>query len=171
LYPNVASVSAAPKTEETRARSRYPSNTVSVRTKNDTDVHLHPTSVCYGLTNFDSRFLLYHEKVRTTKVYIRDATAVGPYPLLLFGGKIKVNHERSSATCDSWIHFRAAPRVAVLFKHLRAELDALLMEKITSPGMDISHRRDVVKTIVEVLDSEQSATAERKDLASPEEAK
>jgi len=171
LYPNVASVSAAPKTEETRARSRYPTNTVSVRTKNDTDVHLHPTSVCYGLTNFDSRFLLYHEKVRTTKVYIRDATAVGPYPLLLFGGKIKVNHERSSATCDNWIHFRAAPRVAVLFKHLRAELDALLMEKIASPGMDISHRRDVVKSIVEVLDSEQSATAERKDLASPEEAK
>lgn len=45
------------------------------------------------------------------------------------------------------------------------------MEKIASPGMDISHRRDVVKSIVEVLDSEQSATAERKDLASPEEAK
>ena len=61
--------------------------------------------------------------------------------------------------------------MAVLFKHLRAELDALLMEKIASPGMDISHRRDVVKSIVEVLDSEQSATAERKDLASPEEAK
>ena len=112
LYPT-RERSAAPKTEETRARSRYPTNTVSVRTKNDTDVHLHPTSVCYGLTNFDSRFLLYHEKERTTKVYIRDATAVGPYPLLLFGGKIKVNHERSSARAI--IGFTFEPRRAWRF--------------------------------------------------------
>jgi HrpA-like RNA helicase len=161
LYPNVATASATAPVDDSRARSRYPTSSVSVRTKHDTDVHLHPTSVCYGLSKLDARFLLYHEKVRTTKVYIRDATAVGSYPLLLFGGKIKINHERSSATCDGWIHFRAAPRVAVLFKHLRAELDALLMEKIASPSMDISHRQDVVRAIVEVLHSESAATIER----------
>ena len=166
LYPNVALASAPAKTDDGRARSRYPTSSVAVRTKHDTDVHMHPTSVCYGMSpSVDSRFLLYHEKVRTTKVYIRDATAVGSYPLLLFGGKIKINHERSSATCDNWINFRAAPRVAVLFKHLRAELDALLMEKIASPDMDISHRRDVVKSIVEVLESESAAAAEKLALA------
>lgn len=91
-------------------------NRVSVRTKGDGEVSLHPTSICFGLPSFEHRFLLFHEKVRTTKVYIRDATMVGPYPLLLFGGKVKVDHERAVATCDDWIHFRAAPRVAVLFK-------------------------------------------------------
>jgi ATP-dependent RNA helicase DHX36 len=169
LYPNVAVISAAQQTADDRGgRGRYASNAnkVTVQTKHDNDVHLHPTSVCYGAPNFDARFLLYHEKVRTTKVYIRDATAVGSYPLLLFGGKIKINHERSSAVCDGWIHFRAAPRVAVLFKHLRAELDALLMDKIASPAMDISHRVDVVRAIVEVLDSESAATLERSALAS-----
>jgi len=169
LYPNVAVLSAVQQSADDQGgRSRYTSNAnkATVQTKHDKDVHLHPTSVCYGAPNFDARFLLYHEKVRTTKVYIRDATAVGSYPLLLFGGKIKINHERSSAVCDGWIHFRAAPRVAVLFKHLRAELDALLMEKIASPAMDISHRVDVVRAIVEVLDSESAATLERSALAS-----
>lgn len=160
LYPNVACASAQAKTDDSRARSRYPSSSVTVRTKHDSDVHLHPTSVCYGLNRFDSPFLLYHEKVRTTKVYLRDATAVGSYPLLLFGGKIKIDHERSKASCDGWIHFKSAPRVAVLFKHLRAELDALLMEKIASPDMDISHRLDVVRAIVEVLESESESALE-----------
>ena len=163
LYPNVALASAQPKTEENRARSRYPTSSVSVRTKHDSDVHLHPTSVCYGSSGFESPFLLFHEKVRTTKVYLRDATAVGSYPLLLFGGKIKIDHERSRASCDGWIHLRAAPRVAVLFKHLRAELDALLMEKIASPSMDISHRIDVVRTIVEVLASERESASQLRD--------
>jgi len=169
LYPNVAVLAAAPQSADDRVgRGRYASTAskITVQTKHDTDVHLHPTSVCYGTSNLDARFLLYHEKVRTTKVYIRDATAVGSYPLLLFGGKIKINHERSTAVCDGWIHFRAAPRVAVLFKHLRAELDSLLMEKIASPSMDISHRADVVRAIVEVLDSETAASAELAALAS-----
>jgi ATP-dependent RNA helicase DHX36 len=91
-------------------------NRVSVRTKGDGEVSLHPTSICFNVQSFEHRFLLFHEKMRTTKVYIRDATMVGPYPLLLFGGKVKVDHERAMATCDNWIHFRAAPRVAVLFK-------------------------------------------------------
>jgi hypothetical protein len=39
------------------------------------------------------------------------------------------------------------------------------MEKIASPDMDISHRRDVVKSIVEVLESESAAAAEKLALA------
>lgn len=35
----------------------------------------------------------YFEKVKTTKVYVRDCTMVTPYPLLLFGGEIVVKHE------------------------------------------------------------------------------
>jgi hypothetical protein len=36
---------------------------------------------------------MYFEKVKTTKVYVRDCTMVTPYPLLLFGGQIVVKHE------------------------------------------------------------------------------
>jgi ATP-dependent RNA helicase DHX36 len=50
--------------------------------------------VVFGAETSDlkKRFLLFHEKVKTTKVYLRDATLVGAYPLLLFGGKVEVDH-------------------------------------------------------------------------------
>ena len=38
------------------------------------------------------RFAVYHEMVQTTRVYIRDATLVGAYPLLLLAGDVEVDH-------------------------------------------------------------------------------
>ena len=140
---------------------------MAVRTRGDGEVALHPTSVCAGVSAFRHPFLVFHEKVKTAKVYVRDATMVGAYPLLLFGGKIKVDHARSSATCDGWIRLRAAPRVAVLFKSLRAELDALLMRKIADPSLDVSEQGGaLVRTVVELLESEDAtrdARAARRD--------
>ena len=40
------------------------------------EVFLHPTSVLYGESHFSSPLLVYHEKVQTSKVYIRDASPV-----------------------------------------------------------------------------------------------
>ncbi|ACO70515.1 predicted protein [Micromonas commoda] len=134
---------------------------VAVVESGDGDAYLHPTSVVFGLSKFEHRFLLFHEKVKTAKVYIRDATMIGPYPLLLFGGKVAVDHGRSQATCDGWIRFRAAPRVAVLFKALRKELDGLLMQKIATPELNMAKKSgDLVRTIVELLDTESEVAAE-----------
>ena len=124
---------------------------------------MHPTSVVFGAETSDhkKRFLLFHEKVKTTKVYLRDATLVGAYPLLLFGGKVEVDHARAKATCDGWIKFRAAPRVAVLFKNLRRELDATLMRKIADPSLDVdAESAGLVRTIVELLESEETKKSE-----------
>ena len=181
LYPNVAlaeSASGASTSEPTKsgsekanrpmnARDRFAQAAKSsIRTKGDGAVSLHPTSVVFGSPVFAKRFLLFHEKVKTTKVYLRDATLVGAYPLLLFGGKIKVDHARATATCDGWIRFRAAPRVAVLFKNLRKELDATLMRKIADPSLDVdADSAGLVRTIVELLESEE--TNEAAALAEP----
>ena len=92
LFPNVAvveSVGGSAGSKPTQASK------TRVRTKGDGDAYLHPTSVVFGLSKFEHRFLLFHEKVKTAKVYIRDATMIGPYPLLLFGGKVAVDHGRS----------------------------------------------------------------------------
>ena len=182
LYPNVAlaeSASGASTSEPTKsgsekanrpmnARDRFAQAAKSsIRTKGDGAVSLHPTSVVFGSPVFAKRFLLFHEKVKTTKVYLRDATLVGAYPLLLFGGKIKVDHARATATCDGWIRFRAAPRVAVLFKNLRKELDATLMRKIADPSLDVdADSAGLVRTIVELLESEE--TKEAAVVAEPE---
>ena len=41
---------------------------------------------------------------------------IGGYPLLLFAGKVSVNHEQGTICVDGWIQFKAPVRVAVLFK-------------------------------------------------------
>jgi hypothetical protein len=107
---------------------------------------------------------VYHEKIKTTKVYVRDATAVSPYALLLFGGKIKVEHERSALIVDSWITFNAPARVGVLFKELRRRLDALLVRKIETPSLDLGgsdHR--VVELICGLLAKTKPASKVEND--------
>ena len=153
LYPNVAisdDLHAAKSVQ-------LPYQTVKVRTKRDAsdDVYMHPSSVCAGYASSTKPYLLYHEIMKTGKTYIRDATAIGAFPLLLFGGKIKVEHEKFRASCDNWIKFRAAPRVAVLFKSLREELEDVLLRKIADPGLNVVRESEgLVDTIVEVLESE-----------------
>jgi hypothetical protein len=77
-----------------------------------------------------SRFAVYFEKVKTTKVYLRDCSPISPYPLLLFGGKLDVQHAESVITVDGWIGLKGPRKVAVLFKMLRFQLDMLLRTKV-----------------------------------------
>lgn len=50
-------------------------------------VGLHPASVLYNAPKFSQPFLVFHEKVKTSQVFVRDATSVSPFALLLFGGR------------------------------------------------------------------------------------
>ncbi|MGH0136635.1 UNVERIFIED_CONTAM: hypothetical protein FKN15_070042 [Acipenser sinensis] len=110
--------------------------------KNDGSVHVHPSSVNYPVRHFDSPYLVYHEKVKTSRVFIRDCSMVSVYPLVLFGGgQVKVDLQRGEFVIsldDGWICFAAAShQVAELVKELRWELDQLLEDKIKNPTMDL----------------------------------
>jgi hypothetical protein len=62
-------------------------------------VSLHPSSVLYGRSGgYGTPFLVFHEKVKTSQVYLRDATAVSPFALLLFGGAVEVAHLKGTHT-------------------------------------------------------------------------
>lgn len=97
----------------------------------------HPCSVSFDMRRLQSRWLVFHEMVRTTSVFLRDATPVSPYQLMLFGGSISVQHGAGTVSLDRWITFAAPPKVAVLFKEIRGQLDALLAAKIAQPGLDL----------------------------------
>jgi hypothetical protein len=58
-------------------------------------VQIHPASVLYNKATFKHPFLVFHEKVMTSQVYVRDATAVSPFALLLFGGAGDLPHRQS----------------------------------------------------------------------------
>ena len=147
LYPNIIVVDTSKKVPKLNTRSG--------------EVFMHPA--CLDATNeanLDSKMLVYHEMVKTAKVYIRDATTISPYALLLFGGAIKVQHRLGKITVDGWLGLDAAPKTAVLVKQLREHLDRMLLRKIDAPSeamSDLDQR--VVSSIALLLETEPAPPA------------
>ena len=99
---------------------------IVVRACAEEAVQIHPCSVNFALPRFESRALVYHEKVQTSQIWLRDCTAVGALPLLLFGGEVARQPTAGTVTIDGWLKLDCAPKVAVLLAELRARLDCLL---------------------------------------------
>ena len=149
LYPNVVRAGEA----ERKGRTPPLSGAGGVA------VSLHPSSVNADADSFESRWLVYYEKVLTSRVFLRDSTMVTPYPLLLFGGELKVKHAEHLVAVDGWIEFGAPPRTAVLFRQLRDELNRLLLEKIKDPRLELEMTGRTISTIVQLLQDERGADA------------
>uniref|UniRef100_A0A8C9WHS0 RNA helicase n=1 Tax=Scleropages formosus TaxID=113540 RepID=A0A8C9WHS0_SCLFO len=96
---------------------------------------VHPSSVNRKLQTYG--WLLFQEKVKYSKVYLRDTTLISPFPMLLFGGDIDVLHRERLISLDGWIHFQAPVRIGVIFKHLRKLIDSLLEKKLENPKMNL----------------------------------
>ncbi|XP_076990146.1 putative ATP-dependent RNA helicase DHX57 isoform X2 [Tamandua tetradactyla] len=146
LYPNVVQVKSPEgkfqKTSTGAVRMQPKSDELKFVTKNDGYVHIHPSSVNYQVRHFDSPYLVYHEKIKTSRVFIRDCSMVSVYPLVLFGGgQVNVQLQRGEfivSLDDGWIRFAAVShQVAELVKELRCELDQLLQDKIKNPSIDL----------------------------------
>ncbi|OCH95734.1 P-loop containing nucleoside triphosphate hydrolase protein [Obba rivulosa] len=96
-------------------------------------VFLHPASTLFGVNTWRSSFLAYFQKQMTSKVFLRDATEVPIYGLLLFGGPVSVNHIGGGLTVgakDAFIKLKAWPRIGILVNQLRRLLDEQLKECI-----------------------------------------
>ncbi|XP_016074425.1 PREDICTED: putative ATP-dependent RNA helicase DHX57 isoform X1 [Miniopterus natalensis] len=163
LYPNVVQVKSPEgkfqKTSTRAVRMQQKSDELKFVTKNDGYVHIHPSSVNYQVRHYDSPYLLYHEKIKTSRVFIRDCSMVSVYPLVLFGGgQVNVQLQRGEFVVsldDGWIRFAAAShQVAELVKELRCELDQLLQDKIKNPSIDLCtcpRGSRIISTIVKLV--------------------
>ncbi|KAM3858805.1 putative ATP-dependent RNA helicase DHX57 [Diretmus argenteus] len=166
LYPNVVQVRAPQgkyKQTATGAMKMQPkAEELRFMTKNDGCVHVHPSSVNYTVRHYDSPYLVYHEKVKTSRVFIRDCSMVSIYPLVLFGGgQVNVDLHKGEFVIsldDGWIRFAAAShQVAELVKELRWELDQLLEDKIRNPSMDLCscpRGSRIIHTIVQLISTQ-----------------
>lgn len=120
----------------TGAMKMHPkANELRFATKKDGYVNVHPSSVNYTVRrtknqcklknnkeelmgsplqvrHYDSPYLVYHEKVKTSRVFIRDCSMVSVYPLVLLGGgQMDVELRRGEFVIsldDGWIQFAAA---------------------------------------------------------------
>lgn len=104
LYPNVARVNRI-------EHSRKSGHRLAFTTQRD-EVFVHPGSVNAnrpGLGPPHEGWLAYHEKQRTSKLWLYDSTVVPPNSLLLFGGKMRYEFETKTLSIDRWIEFKAPP--------------------------------------------------------------
>ncbi|XP_019938004.2 ATP-dependent RNA helicase DHX29 [Paralichthys olivaceus] len=114
---------------------------------------VHPSSVNRNLQTHG--WLLYQEKVKYTKIYLRDTTLISPFPMLLFGGDIDIQHRERLITLDGWIHFQAPVRIGVIFKHLRKLMDFLLEKKLENPRMNLEGEK-TIQVILDLIKSEHA---------------
>ncbi|BFI42914.1 ATP-dependent RNA helicase DHX57 [Marchantia polymorpha subsp. ruderalis] len=154
FYPNIVRVHHPEKTfvqtEGGTVERTAAARELRFFTKADGRVFLHPASVNFHVGAFESPWLVFSEKVRTSKVFLKESTMVPAYGLLLFGGRVQVKHEKQAISVDDWLEFEAPARIAVLIKELRTKVDSLLFDKIKKPALDIGSS-PVVSALIRLL--------------------
>ncbi|XP_056398433.1 ATP-dependent RNA helicase DHX29 isoform X2 [Hyla sarda] len=113
---------------------------------------VHPSSVNRDLQTYG--WLLYQEKVKYSKVYLRETTLISPFPVLLFGGDIAVQHRERLLTVDDWIQFQAPVKIAVIFKELRVLIESVLKKKLQNPKMSLEDD-EILRIIKELIRTEK----------------
>uniref|UniRef100_A0A7S1NQD1 DEAD-box helicase OB fold domain-containing protein n=1 Tax=Eutreptiella gymnastica TaxID=73025 RepID=A0A7S1NQD1_9EUGL len=98
-------------------------------------VHVHHSSLNYGLAKASEEpaWLVFFEKVRTHRVYLRDTSLVPAVAVLLFGPGLTAQY-REKAVKVHWARFVVSPRLAALVRALRRQLDTALEGLVSGRG-------------------------------------
>ncbi|XP_063385238.1 putative ATP-dependent RNA helicase DHX57 [Cydia fagiglandana] len=163
LYPNVVKVLTPEKSFHMQAGGAIPrqpnADELKFKTKTDGYVALHPSSINSNVGYFNSPYLVYQEKVKTSRVFIRECSMVPQLPLVLFSG-CNLSVELHNGTFivsleDGWIMFQVEKHeVAEMLKTIRVELINLLEEKINDPCLNLLNYEKgnkIIQTIVQVV--------------------
>lgn len=160
LYPNVARIDP-PDTTYREAiggtvANKHEARKLRIRSKEGERLFLHPESINFSEGDYNTRWIAYFAKVKTSRLFIRDSTMVSPYAILLFGGEIGIDHKKGQMSVDNWVIFKAPARVAVLAREVRRELDALLLAKFEDPELELSNEGKSVKDAIFRLITQES---------------
>ncbi|KAG2438593.1 hypothetical protein HXX76_005143 [Chlamydomonas incerta] len=109
------------------------------------EVFVHPSSVVHGLATpqLEQPYLVYLEKMKTSRLYLRDVTATSPLSLLLFGPEpLTVLHAEGAVvvggsgagTGTGGVRVACRAQTAVLVKQLRRALNKLLEQRFRGAG-------------------------------------
>jgi len=70
-----------------------PIEAVQIRlfTEQEGRVFLHPSSCLFKDNRYSGGFVVFHDRLKSTKLYLMDATTSAALPILLFGGQLTVS--------------------------------------------------------------------------------
>ena len=103
-----------------------------------------------SVSNFETGWLVYSEIMKTSKIMVRDCSMVPCYSVLIFGGKIDVQHEQGILMVDDWAKFKAPAKIAILVREMRQLVNKLLSMKVENPRLDISSS-ELVDVLLKIL--------------------
>jgi len=163
LYPNIVKVLSPEmkyKQTATGAMAR-PSRPEDLKFKTQVDgyVNIHPGSVCANIGSFETPYLVYQEKVRTSRIFVREVSMVPMTAMVLFGGTgLEVCRERGQFVLTlerGWIKFISdSQQIAEILSELRGELERMLEEKILEPERNLltnTHDKTLINTIIQII--------------------
>ncbi|XP_075232793.1 putative ATP-dependent RNA helicase DHX57 [Lycorma delicatula] len=160
LYPNIVKVLTPEKYYAMSASGAVPklpaSDEIKFKTKTDGCVNLHPSSINYNVCDYSSPYLVYQEKVRTSRIFIRDCSMVPILPLVLFSGsvlEVQLNNGTFVISLEEgWIMFATeSNEVAELLQALQIELFKLLEEKTQDPRLNLLNYPKGKKIITTII--------------------
>ena len=163
LYPRVVKVKHPDKqyTETVSgvlAKEVYEAKAIRMFSRSEGRVFVHPASLLFHNDRWQHPFVAYFTKMKTSKIYLRDANMISPYALLLFGGKLSVLHAKGQITVDDWLVMKSPAKVSIVFRSLRAELNRLLELKIREPWVPID-QSPMIDVVVGLFTNEPSSTS------------
>ncbi|KAH3760414.1 Ubiquitin-associated/translation elongation factor EF1B, N-terminal, eukaryote [Pelomyxa schiedti] len=133
LYPNIAFVKQPRQSKADIINDVSPTTGIRCFTVSDGEVFIHPTSVAHS-DRIMSPLLVYREKVKTSKVFLREVTPVSAHTLLLFSsGNFEIDHLTETLILDGVYSFHIAAKSAVLIKQLCVEFDSFFLKKVEDP--------------------------------------
>ena len=106
-------------------------------------VFIHPSSSNFSTGNYSCPWLVYHDLVRTSKPFLRDATECSAYALLLFGGRLEVQAANATIVVEDWVRLSANARIGSLIGGLRRKMDDLLTRKVEDPSFDVANTAEM----------------------------
>jgi len=163
LYPNIVKVlSPEVKYKQTATGAMVRPNRaedLKFKTQSDGYIHIHPSSICASVSNFETPYLVYQEKIRTSRIFVREVSMVPMVPMVLFGGTgLEVVRERGQFVLHlerGWIKFVCdSQQIAEILKELRMELELMLEEKIMEPERDLLNNSSdctLIQTIIKII--------------------
>uniref|UniRef100_A0A1A9WLD3 Putative ATP-dependent RNA helicase DHX57 n=1 Tax=Glossina brevipalpis TaxID=37001 RepID=A0A1A9WLD3_9MUSC len=163
LYPNIVKILTPERSFVQTAGGAMPKMSTSkdlrFKTRIDGYVAIHPSSVNAYVGTFHSPFLVYQEKVKTSRIFIRECSMLPLIPLVLFAGSdLKIQlHDGDFLFLleDGWIIIKSHNyEIAEMIRCLRAELLKLLEEKICDPCLNLLNHengRKIIQTIVYMI--------------------
>ena len=160
LYPNVVKILTPERSYIQTAGGAVPklatAKDLRFKTKDDGFVSLHPSSVNYDVGDYKSPFLIFQEKVKTSRIFVRECSMLPLVPLVLFAGSdLKIELHGGDFLFlieDGWIMLKAYNhKVAEMIQCLRMELLKLLEEKIRDPCLNLLNHENGCKIIKNIV--------------------